>query len=64
MTLTTTILLVLALYLVQIFPQETSRFRLDLWRIMGNRDHPPEMSVIAGGLDRAKNNMQQALPLI
>jgi uncharacterized MAPEG superfamily protein len=62
MTLTTIILLVLVLYMVQIFLQETSRFGFDLWGIMGNRDNPPEMSVIAGRLDRAKNNMLEALP--
>lgn len=63
MTLTTTILLVLALYLVQIFLQETSRFGFDLWGIVGNRDKAPEMSIIAGRLDRAKNNMLEALPI-
>jgi uncharacterized MAPEG superfamily protein len=63
MSLTTIILLVLALYMVQIFLQETSRFGLDLWGIMGNRDNQPEMSVIAGRLDRAKNNMLETLPI-
>ncbi len=63
MTLTTIILLILALYMVQIFLQETSRFHFDMWRIMGNRDNPPEMTVIAGRLDRAKNNMLEALPV-
>ena len=63
MTLTTIILLVLVLYLAQLFLQETARFGFDLWAIVGNRDHPPEMSVIAGRLDRAKNNMQEALPI-
>ena len=62
MSLTTIILLVLALYMVQIFLQETSRFGFDLWAIMGNRDHLPEMSIIAGRLERAKNNMLEALP--
>ena len=57
MTLTRIILLVLALYLLQLFLQETARFRFNLWDIMGNRDIPPEMSVVAGRLDRAKNNM-------
>ena len=64
MTLTTIILLVLALYLAQLFLQETSRFGFDLWRIVGNRDNPPQMSVVAGRLDRAKNNMLEALPII
>ncbi len=63
MTLTTIILLVLALYMVQLFLQETSRFGSDLWGIVGNRDNPPEMSVVVGRLDRAKNNMLEALPM-
>ena len=63
MTLTTIILLVLALYMVQLFLQETSRLGSDLWGIVGNRDNPPEMSVVVGGLDRAKNNMLEALPM-
>ena len=63
MTLTTIILLVLALYMVQIFLQETSRFGFDLWGIVGNRDKQPEMSIVAARLDRAKNNMLEALPL-
>ncbi len=63
MTLTTIILLVLALYMAQLFLQETSRFGFDLWGIVGNRDNPPEMSVVAGRLDRAKNNMLEALPI-
>jgi uncharacterized MAPEG superfamily protein len=63
MTLTTIILLVLALYMVQIFLQETSRFNFDLRGIVGNRDNLPEMSVVAARLDRAKNNMLEALPI-
>lgn len=63
MTLTTIILLVLALYAVQLFLQETSRFRFDVWAIVGNRDNPPKLSVVAARLDRAKNNMLEALPL-
>lgn len=63
MTLTTIILLVLALYMVQLFLQETSRFGFDLWGIVGNRDNLPERSVVAGRLDRAKNNMLEALPI-
>jgi uncharacterized MAPEG superfamily protein len=63
MTLTTIILLVLALYMLQIFLQETSRFGFDLWGIVGNRDNPPEMSVVAARLDRAKNNMLESLPI-
>jgi len=63
MTLTTIILLVLALYMIQIFLQETTRFGFDLRGIVGNRDNLPEMSVVAGRLDRAKNNMLEALPM-
>jgi uncharacterized MAPEG superfamily protein len=62
MTLTTIVLLVLALYMVQLFLQETSRFAFDLWGIVGNRDNPPELSVVAARLDRAKNNMLESLP--
>lgn len=62
MTLTTIILLVLTLFGVQIFLQEVSRFGFDLRGIIGNRDNPPEMTVVAGRLDRAKNNMLEALP--
>lgn len=63
MSLTTTILLVLGLYVVQLFLQETSRFGLDLRGIVGNRDNPPALSTLAGRLERAKNNMLEALPL-
>ena len=63
MTLTTIILLVLALYMVQLFLQETSRFGFNLWGTLNNRDNLPEMSVVAGRLDRAKNNMLEALPI-
>lgn len=62
MTFTIIILLVLALYMVQIFLQETSRFGFDLKKIIGNRDTLPEMSKIAARLDRAKNNMLESLP--
>jgi uncharacterized MAPEG superfamily protein len=61
--LTTTILLVLALYMVQLFLQETSRFGFDLRDIVGDRDNAPPLSVIAGRLERAKDNMLEALPL-
>jgi uncharacterized MAPEG superfamily protein len=61
--LTTIVLLVLALYVVQIFLQETSRFGFDLRGIVGNRDVQPEPSVIAARLDRAKNNLLEALPI-
>ncbi|MGA7800674.1 MAG: hypothetical protein WCC36_07660 [Gammaproteobacteria bacterium] len=63
MILTTIILLVPALYIVQIFPQETPRLGFDLWGIVGNRDNQPELSVVAGRLDRAKNNMREAVPI-
>jgi len=61
--LKTIIFLVLALYVAQIFLQETSRFRFDLKSIVGNRDVQPEPSVIAARLDRAKNNLLEALPI-
>lgn len=64
MTLTTIVLLVLALYVVQIFLQETSRFGFDLRGIVGNRDNQPELSVMAGRLDRAKNNLLESLPIV
>lgn len=63
MSLTSVILLVLALYMVQLFLQETSRFGFDFWGIVGDRDEPPELSVVAGRLERAKNNMLEALPV-
>lgn len=63
MTLTAIILLVLALYLVQLFLQEISRFGFDLRGIVGNRDKLPQMSVVAGRLNRAKNNMLEVLPM-
>ncbi|MDE2371869.1 MAG: MAPEG family protein [Burkholderiales bacterium] len=63
MTLTTIVLLVLALYLVQIFLQEVSRFGFDPRGIVGNRDDLPALSVMAGRLDRAKNNLLESLPI-
>ncbi len=62
MPLTTIVLLVLGLLMIQIVLQETSRYRFDLRAIVGNRDHPPPLSIIAGRLDRAKNNLLEALP--
>ena len=63
MSLPHTILSVLALYLVQLFLQETTRYRFKLRLITGNRDQPPPMSVLAARLDRAKNNLLEALPI-
>jgi len=63
LTLTTVIFLVLALYVVQLFLQETSLYRFNLWQIVGNRDTPPKASVIAARLERAKNNLLESLPL-
>lgn len=63
MNLQTIVLLVLALYVFQLFLQETSHFGFDIWGIMGPRDNLPKMSVVAARLDRAKNNMREALPL-
>ena len=54
MTLTTAVLLVLLLFVVQLFLQETSRYRFNLWEIMGNRDASPQESVVAARLNRAK----------
>ncbi|HPE49592.1 MAG TPA: MAPEG family protein [Hyphomonas sp.] len=62
MTLPIIVLLVLALLMVQLFLQETSRLGFNLGAIVGPRDRLPEASVIAGRLDRAKNNMLEALP--
>lgn len=62
MNLTTIILCVLALAMAQIFLQETSRYGFDLRAIVGNRDNPPDMSIMAARLDRSKNNMLEALP--
>ncbi|WP_095012285.1 MAPEG family protein [Tsuneonella mangrovi] len=58
----TVILLVLALYAVQLFLQETTLYRFDMRAIVGNRDHIPEPGVIAGRLGRAKDNLREALP--
>lgn len=63
MTLTTLVLMVLALYVAQLFLQETSTWRFDLWTIMGPRDTPPDLSVLAARLERAKDNLREALPL-
>lgn len=63
MTLTTIILLVLLLFVLQIFLQETSRYGFDLKLLLGNRDAIPQASLVAARLDRAKNNMIEALPL-
>ncbi len=63
MSLATITLLALALYVVQLFLQETTRYRFDMRAILGNRDDVPETSRIARRLDRAKNNMLEALPI-
>ncbi len=51
MTPTAIVLRVLALCMVQIFLQETSRFGFDLRGIVGNRDNAPVLSVVAGPPD-------------
>lgn len=61
--MTTIILLVLALYMMQIFLQETSRFGFDIRGIVGSRDNQPDLSILAGRLDRAKDNMLEILPI-
>ncbi len=63
MTLINIILLVLTLYVVQIFLQESSRFRFDFRGMFGSRDVLPKMSIVASRLDRAKNNMLETLPI-
>ena len=63
MTMITIILLVLALYLAQLFLQETSRFSFNLRAIIGTRDSLPEAGLVAARLDRAKNNMLETLPI-
>ena len=62
MTLSTIVILVLALYLLQLFAQEISRFGFNLKALVGNRDHPPAMSTVAARLDRARHNMIEAMP--
>lgn len=63
MSLSTNVLLVLALYVLQLFLQETSRFKFHVGAIVGNRDSLPQASLIASRLDRAKDNLREALPL-
>ena len=63
MTMITIILLVLALYLAQLFLQETSRFSFNLRAIIGTRDSLPEAGLVAARLDRAKINMLETLPI-
>ena len=63
MTMTTIILLVLVLFVLQLFLQETAAWRWDFRAILGNRDRPPALSPTAARLERAKNNMLEALPL-
>lgn len=63
MTMTTIILLVLALFVVQLFLQETSRLGLSRKLLLGNRDTLPEHTVMSARLDRAKNNLMEALPV-
>lgn len=63
MPIQTVVLLVLLLFVVQLFLQETSAWKFNLWQIMGNRDTPPKPGRIARRLERAKNNMLEALPL-
>ncbi|MEO9461209.1 MAG: MAPEG family protein [Marinomonas sp.] len=63
MTLSAIILLVLLLFFVQLFLQEGAHHSFNMRSMLGNRDALPEKSVVAGRLDRAKCNMQEALPL-
>lgn len=63
MTLTIIILATLALFIVQLFLQETSLWGFSPAALMGTRDNPPEKGIIAARLERAKNNMMESLPL-
>ncbi|MCB9994665.1 MAG: MAPEG family protein [Hyphomicrobiaceae bacterium] len=63
MSLTLIVLLVLVLYVFQIFLQEVSGHWTNLGAIVGNRDTAPDLSQVAARLNRAKNNMLEALPL-
>ena len=63
MTLTAIVLLVLALNVVQLFLQETSAQGFDPAKLLGTRDVPPDLSVRAARLARAKDNLREALPL-
>ncbi len=62
MALSTIVIWVLVLYLAQLFAQEISRYGFNLKALVGNRDHPPAMSPVAARLDRARNNMIEAMP--
>ncbi|MCB1174891.1 MAG: MAPEG family protein [Leptospiraceae bacterium] len=57
------ILYTLALYVIQLFLQEVSHYGLNLGQILGSRDNPPELNPTAARLDRARNNMLEALPI-
>jgi len=63
LNLTLIVVLVLALYVIQLFLQEVSLYGFSPKLILGNRDKKPELSVTAARFDRAKNNMMEALPL-
>ena len=63
MTMTMIILLVLVLYVVQLFLQEMSHLGVSPKLLLGNRDNLPEQSVVSARLGRAKNNMMEALPI-
>jgi len=61
--MTIIILAVITLYVVQLFLQETSRLGLSRKLLLGNRDEMPEHTAVSARLDRAKNNMMEALPI-
>ncbi|MEO9469713.1 MAPEG family protein [Parasphingorhabdus sp.] len=63
MTMTTIILMVLALFVVQLFAQEMSRLGVSRKLLLGNRDEMPDHTPVSARLDRAKNNMMEALPI-
>lgn len=63
MMMTAIILTVLIVYVVQLFLQEMSLLGVDRKKLLGNRDSLPEHTVVSARLERAKNNMMEALPI-
>lgn len=59
----TVILLVLLLWLAQLFLQEVTLYRFDMRAITGNRDRRPQPGLIAARLGRAKDNLLESLPV-
>ncbi len=61
--MTAIIITVLIVYVVQLFLQEMSLLGVDRKLLLGNRDTLPEHSAMSARLERAKNNMMEALPI-